>query len=34
MEILKFGKEIAQEISNYNSISAFLFKANENRVTY
>lgn len=26
MEILKFGKEIAQEIPNYNSISAFYSK--------
>ncbi|KAA0944243.1 cupin [Sporosarcina sp. ANT_H38] len=26
MEILRFGKEIAQEISNYNSISAFYSK--------
>jgi quercetin dioxygenase-like cupin family protein len=26
VEILKFGKEIAQEISNYNSISAFYSK--------
>ena len=26
MEIIKFGKEIAQEISNYNSVSAFYSK--------